>query len=176
MAGPRQAVLVPGRGYDLRAPLFAYGRESLTRFGFDVRGVEWRVPQLGDGEHLSWVPEQVEAVVDERTGLLVGKSLGSFAAPVAADRRLPAVWLTPILGDPALVGALRRAGAPFLLIGGTADRLWDGATARRLTPHVLEVEGADHSMLVPGPMAGSAAVLGRVCTAIEEFVDEHMPA
>jgi hypothetical protein len=175
MAGPRQAVLVPGRGYDLRAPLFAYARESLTRSGFDVRGVDWRVPELTDGEHRTWVPQQVEPVANERTDLLVGKSLGSFAAPLAADRRLPAVWLTPILGDPALVDALRRAPAPFLLIGGTADFAWDGAAARRLTPHVLEVDGADHSMLVPGPMAGSAAVLGRVCTAIEEFVAEHVP-
>jgi hypothetical protein len=38
---------------------------------------------------------------------LVGKSMGAFAAALAADRRLPAIWLTPVLdhgmetaGDP----------------------------------------------------------------------------
>lgn len=42
--------------------------------------------------------------------------------------------------------------------------------ARRISPHVLEVPDADHSMLVPGPLARSAEVLGRVCTALEQFV------
>ncbi|MFG3580989.1 hypothetical protein [Micromonospora chersina] len=57
-----------------------------------------------------------------------------------------------------------------LLVGGTADPLWDGAVARQLSPHVLEVPDADHSMLVPGPLARSAEALGRVCTAVEDFV------
>ena len=66
--------------------------------------------------------------------------------------------------------ALSRGTEPFLLVGGTADGLWDGGAARRLTPYVLEVPEADHSLLVPGPLARSAEVLGRVCTAVEEFV------
>ena len=65
---------------------------------------------------------------------------------------------------------LARATAPFLLVGGTADDAWDGAAARRLTPHVLEIDGADHGLLVPGPLARSAEVLGRVCTAVERFL------
>ena len=69
-----------------------------------------------------------------------------------------------------MTAALSRASEPFLLVGGTADQLWDGEVARRLTPHVLEIPDADHSMLVPGPLARSAEVLGRVCTAVEEFV------
>jgi hypothetical protein len=40
-----------------------------------------------------------------------------------------------------------------------------------LSPHVLEVEGADHGMFVPGPAAASVAVLGRVVAAMEEFLD-----
>ncbi|MGN9803173.1 hypothetical protein [Micromonospora sp. L32] len=68
------------------------------------------------------------------------------------------------------------ATAPVLLVGGTADPSWDGAVARRLTPHVLEVPDAHHGMLVPGPLARSAEVLGRVCTAVEEFVQISWPA
>ncbi|MFG3710664.1 hypothetical protein [Micromonospora sp. NPDC047730] len=41
--------------------------------------------------------------------------------------------------------------------------------ARRLTPHA-EIEQAGHAPKVPGPMARPAEVLGRVCTAVEEFV------
>jgi len=116
----------------------------------------------------------VEAAAGVAAPLLIGKSLGSLAAPVAADRGLPAVWLTPLLIDEAAVAALHRALAPCLLIGGTADKVWDGEVARSITPHVLEVDGADHGMIVPGGLAESAAVLGQVITAVENFLDDHV--
>lgn len=170
MAGVRQAVLIPGRGYTTNAPLLAYAAEALRRRGVQPYEIEWQVPaDLSAGEPGPWVRQQVMSALTADTLLLVAKSLGTLAAPLAAERNLPAVWLTPLLRYPEVVEALERAPAPFLLVGGTADALWDGATARRLTPHVLEVEGGDHSLLVPGPLARSAEVLGRISTAIEEF-------
>jgi hypothetical protein len=103
--------------------------------------------------------------------LLIGKSLGSNAAVLAAERSLPAVWLTPLLTMPWVVAALEQASAPFLLVGGSSDTLWDGAAARLLSPHVYEVDGADHGMGVPGPVTDSVAVLGRVVLAIDQFLD-----
>ncbi|MFU8872399.1 alpha/beta hydrolase [Micromonospora sp. SL4-19] len=167
----RRAVLIPGRGYDTRAPLFAYVGDALRRLGFAVHEVTWQVPQgLRADAAAGWVAEQVAPALADGAELLVGKSLGSLATPLAADRGLRAVWLTPLLNNPDVVDALGRATAPFLLVGGTADSLWDGEVARRLTPHVLEVPDADHSMRVPGPLARSAEVLGRVCTAVEDLV------
>jgi hypothetical protein len=37
--------------------------------------------------------------------------------------------------------------------------------------YVLEVEGANHGLYVPGPLTDSIAVLGRVVLAIEEFLE-----
>ena len=89
------------------------------------------------------------------------------------QRALPAVWLTPLLADAQVVDALRGCSEPFLLIGGTADTgAWDSNVAHALSRHVLEVDGADHGMFVPGSLAASAAVLGSVASAIEEFLDE----
>jgi hypothetical protein len=59
-----------------------------------------------------------------------------------------------------------------LLVGGTADRFWDGPVARSITPHVVEVGTADHGMFVPGELSAPAAVLGQVMTAVEEFLDQ----
>jgi hypothetical protein len=170
----RQAVLIPGRGYTVREPLFAYVAELLRRRRLTAHGIEWEMPQdLSAAERGPWVQRQAAAAIDERTGLLVGKSLGTLAAPLATERRLPAVWLTPLLRYPGLAEALERSEAPFLLVGGTADPSWDAATARRLTPNVLEIPEGDHSLLVPGPMARSAATLGQVCTAIEHFIEDR---
>ena len=120
-----------------------------------------------------WVCGEVVPVLDAVGGspLVIAKSLGTNAATLAAERALPAVWLTPLLTTPWVAAALGRATAPFLVVGGTADALWDGGLARRLSPYVLEVEGGDHGMQVPGPLADSIAVLGRVIVAVEEFLD-----
>ena len=69
------------------------------------------------------------------------------------------------------MAALRRATGPCLLAGGTADRFWDGQAARSLTADVVEIDGADHGMFVPGRLAASAAALGQVITAVEDFLD-----
>ena len=76
--------------------------------------------------------------------MLIAKSLGTNAARLAADRSLPAVWLTPLLSTPWITAALGRATAPMLLVGGTADLpgtvRWPTASPRtcsRLAPVVI---------------------------------------
>ena len=156
-------------------PLLMYAGDVAERRGATVHRHSWTAdpPDPFEPGVEAWVHGQVIPQLDTLTGtpLLIGKSLGTNCASLAADRALPAVWLTPVLTMPWVAAGLERATAPFLLVGGTADKIWDGALARRLSPHVLEVEGADHGMYVPGPLTDSIAVLGRVVTAVEEFVD-----
>jgi hypothetical protein len=77
-----------------------------------------------------------------------------------------------LLTDEPTVAALRRATGPCLLVGGTADPYWDGQTARSFAADVVEIDGADHAMVVPGRLTESAAVLGQIITAVEDFLDE----
>jgi pimeloyl-ACP methyl ester carboxylesterase len=182
MAGVRAAVVVPGLFYSADGPLLMYAGLAVERRGGSVRRISWTVPRFGtDDDERAWVADRVTEAVDAvaaATGVaapvVIGKSLGSLAAPVAAGRWLPAVWLTPVLTDEPTVAALRRAAAPCLLIGGTADKVWDGRLARSLTPHVLEIDGADHGMFVPGRLSASAEVLGQVTTAVENFLDHQV--
>jgi hypothetical protein len=120
-----------------------------------------------------WVCGEIRPLLDGIGGspLLIARSLGTNVATLAAERGLPAMWLAPILTVPWVVAAMERATAPLMLVGGTADELWDGAKARRLSPYVLEVEGADHGLSVAGPVSESVGVLRRVITALEEFLD-----
>ncbi|WP_188196774.1 alpha/beta hydrolase [Nonomuraea sp. SYSU D8015] len=175
--GHRHAVVIPGGGFGPQAGLLAYASAAADRRGAGVELISWNPPLDGRPlEELSpWVHDQVTPVVAKLptpTPLLIGKSLGSYGASVAAERALPAVWLTPLLTMAPCREALRRATKPFLLVGGTADPFWDGAVARKLTPHVLEVTDADHGMKVPGPLQRSAEVLGQVLTTIERFLDD----
>lgn len=169
------AFVIPGRLYTADSPLLMFAGDAAERRGATVHRHSWsgRLPSPVKPEVEPWMCEQVAALLAPVTGtpLLIGKSLATNAASLAAERGLPAVWLTPLMINPWVVDALRRATAPFLLIGGTADRVWDGATARGLTPHILEVAGADHKMYVPGPLANSVAVLGRVVGVVEGFLD-----
>jgi hypothetical protein len=169
------AVVIPGGRHGPGTPLLMYGGDVAERAGATVHRHSWssrQWPNYERPEIEGWVCGEVTPLLDTIGGrpLLLAKSLGTNAAALAAERSLPAVWFTPLLTAPWVVAALERAAAPFLLVGGTADNFWDGPLARRLSPHVLEVEGADHGMYVPGPMTASVAVLGRVVAAVEEFL------
>jgi hypothetical protein len=87
------------------------------------------------------VAAQIAAALDETaiaTGVtapvVIAKSLGSLAAPLVADRGLAAVWFSPLLTDQPTAVALRRAAAPCLLVGGTADRFGMGRLPGRSRP------------------------------------------
>lgn len=178
----RAALVLPGAMFGPYAPLLMYAGQAARARGATVQTVTWT--DLGDLDTAdatavgAWVAGQAAPALETWAAsdpdlhpLLIGKSLGVYACELAAEHALPAIWLTPHLTDPWIVAALRTATAPTLLAGGTADEVWIGDLARELTPHVLEVSGADHGLNVPGPLAASAAVLGQVATAVEAFLD-----
>lgn len=174
----KSAVIAPGGGYGADGPLLMFAAHAVESRGGITQAVVWDLLKSPDfAQQRQRVISQVEAAIDNLTAatgaapLVIGKSLGSLSAPVIADRGLPAVWFTPLLTNEQTVAALRRATAPALLIGGTADRFWDAQLARSLSPHVVEIPHADHQMFIPGPLAASAAVLGEVITAVEHFLD-----
>lgn len=152
-----------------------YAGAVADRRGATLHRCSWshEPPNPNEPEIQDWVRSEVTPLLDALGGspLLIAKSIGTNAAVLAAERALPAVWLTPLLTVPWVAAAVARATAPLLLVGGTADAFWDGARARRLSPHVLEVEDADHGMYVPGHLTRSIAVLGDVVVAVETFLD-----
>lgn len=173
--GGRAAVLAPGGGYGTDGPLLMFAGLAAQRRGASVHRVAW---DLSAGDQFAMAAARAAAAIKELAAagssspVIFGKSLGTAAAPVAANRGLAAVWFTPLLTYPPAAAALKRATAPCLLVGGTADDYWDGDVAKSISPHVVEVADADHGMFVPGPLAASAAVLGDVVTAVERFLDD----
>jgi hypothetical protein len=119
------------------------------------------------------VRERAEAAISAAEGaerlVIVAKSLSTRAAGLAAERSIPAVWLTPLLDDPESVDGLRRRTAPALLVGGTADPTWDGRLAGELSEDVLELAGADHGLGTGVDARALLANLERVVERVDAF-------
>ena len=169
------AVVVPGRGYPPVAPLTFFAGFALLQHGWSVRQVWWDPPAYeSDEQTIAWVREEVTgALPTSGRVLVVGKSLGTWATPLAAERGLPAIWLTPILDDPALVRPIAANPAPQLLIGGSADEFWDSAVALDLasdTCSIVEIPDVDHIMLFPGDVVRGAEAHVEVVRAIDNWL------
>jgi hypothetical protein len=135
------AVVLPGRMLG-GMPAVYYAFAPLLEQGWRVVVVWWELLDLSV-DRFAWVRERADAAIAYAGGadLLIGKSLGTYGAPID----IPAVWLTPLLTETDVVDALRARTAPSLLIGGPEDFAWNDGLARELGD-TLEIEGADHGL------------------------------
>jgi hypothetical protein len=168
----RFAVVLPGVRYFSQAPLLWFAREAAQAEGWSVLELSERAP--ADEEPFTWMRERAERAleaVSADTVAVIGKSLGSAAAPLVAERGLPAVWLTPLLVRPEVVAALSSSSAPSLLVGSTADPTWaNGEQPGGGSVEVLELDGLDHSLQVEGDPLASLDVLRQVTERIGAFL------
>ena len=107
------------------------------------------------------------------TTVVVGKSLGTRAAPWAAEQGHDAIWLTPLLFVDELVAGLAAHRGRQLLVCGEADEAWDADVAaglRREGCDVMLIPDADHGLCVPGDVVRSAEIHVEVTRRIAAFL------
>ncbi|MFP3714085.1 hypothetical protein [Puerhibacterium sp. TATVAM-FAB25] len=177
----RVATILPGQGYTAQGPLLHYAATVLRDAGWTIRTLVWDGECRGRSEAREVYGHVVRDGVTSLPGsrhLVVGKSLGTLAMPVAARMGVPGVWLTPLISEHGTLD-VREATlglgvhqVPALLVGGTADALWDTHVAKASGVRVLEVEGANHSMEVRGDWRRSLEVLDQVTAAVADLVAE----
>jgi hypothetical protein len=156
----RTAVVLPGAML-AGMPVNAYVIAPLVERG-------WRVVQVWDeyDETLGreeWAVSRAEAALAfaGETRLMSAKSATTLAAGIAADYRLPAVWLTPLFASAEFTEGLGRRTARALVVGGSEDPAWDGTVARELADEVLELHGADHGLAKIEHLPAIVAAVGR---------------
>ena len=171
----RFAVVLPGARYLPAAPLLWFAREALQALGWSVLQVwdEWD----RSVEAHQWVDQRLEGGLREvglvPTRLVVAKSLTTLALPAAVEQDLPGVWLTPLLNQEEVRGALADCTVPTLLVGGTGDPTWDSAFAAGLANvEVLEIPGADHGLQQPGDPTGSIDSLRIITERLRRFLEQ----
>ena len=167
----RCAVILPGVRYFSQAPLLWFAREAVQARGWSVVEVDERAP--AGQEPFEWIRGQAQSALEAAAGaeqvLVVGKSLGSAAAPLVSG---PAVWLTPLLIRPEIVEALRSTESPALLVGSPDDPTWgDGTVPDNEVLELLELPGLDHSLQVSGDPRASLDALGHVTERVGAFLD-----
>ena len=146
------ALILPGAGYTVQAPLLHWPMLALAEAGWDVWSIDWHadVDDAARQDMRGFVESALataEAALPAPPELVLAKSLGTFALPHFAQQDVRGVWLTPILSDPGVADALARVSPErHLAVGGTADPSWRpdlvGATSARL----VSVEAANHSL------------------------------
>lgn len=163
------AVVLPGRAYPATMPVLALVVDALERHDYDVHVVSWTLPVL-PADPAAWVTERLVAASADGCELVVGKSLGTWAAAYAAERAWPAVWLTPVLSDPRCAAGIRANPAPQLVVGGLTDPFHDVTVAAGLDCHVVEIDGADHALSDSDDVVPSADIQRQIATAVDGFL------
>jgi pimeloyl-ACP methyl ester carboxylesterase len=174
---PRRVVLLPGARYPTRAPLLWFSREVAIARGYGVLEVLDEPPagEVAGGDLFSWARDRALRALEHdpprELDVVIGKSLSSDIADLAADRALPAVWLTPLLDRPGIVAALARTTRPTLLVGSTADPTWNAsAIPDNVMLDRLELDGLDHGLQLPGDPQASLAALRKVVKKLDRFL------
>src|SRR5688572_22125907 len=94
-------VVIPGGMFGPGSPLLMYTSDVAAARGATVHRHHWTEdhPKPFDPGIQRWVWGQVVPLFDTVGGkpLVIAKSLGTQAAGLAAERGLPAIWLTPVL-------------------------------------------------------------------------------
>jgi hypothetical protein len=169
----RCLVLLPGVRYFSQAPLLWFTREAALAGGWSVLEVSERAPS--HREPFEWIAERAESALNAASATQVamaGKSLGSAAAPLATQRALPAVWLTPLLTRPEVLAALGATDRPTLVIGSPADPTWaNGELPENEALEVMELDGLDHSLQREDDPLGSIEVLRDVTERVSRFFE-----
>ena len=185
---------MPGLGYNCDMPLLYYPTKLLLARGAEVLQLR---PDYATPEFQSLPGEErarragADALAALRVGLaqrdyaqivLVGKSIGTMAVAhlVSTEARLAnavTIWLTPVFRGRRVVEAATQFKGPALFVAGTADTLFDAEAMSKVREttgaEVLIVQGADHSMEIPGDPLRSLGVLDQVVRAVAGLFDQH---
>jgi hypothetical protein len=174
--GSPVAVLLPGAGYPVTAPLLAWSGAVLAARGWHVEAVTWSFDaRSGEGDPAPLIEEEAVAARESARAagalgpcVVVAKSLGTLALPWALREGLPGVWLTPVSTDDAVRVALGHAGPEHLVVAGDADPFWqpDGLVTRS---EVVIVPGADHGLTLGEDWRGSLAVQSGVFERLDAW-------
>jgi hypothetical protein len=172
--GPAHAPLVlvlAGAGYGQQAPLLWWSTAIARQAGCEVLAPAWTLDDAARADPVPFVTQHVEtALAGRRPDLVVAKSFGCAALPWAIGAGVSGVWLTPVLTDDVVASALDSASGSHVAVGGSADGMWRPERVPHTRAQLVTVDGADHSLEVPGDWRRSQRLQAEVLELVERAV------
>ncbi len=185
-------IVFPGLHYTCDMPLLYYTTQLLLARNVDVIQLwsDYTNPSfqsLGPIERARWLEADASAALHAglrqrqfHQSLLVGKSLGTLSMALLLNKqstieKIATIWLTPLLHIPEVSGILQRLQSPALYIGGDKDPTYDVAILRQIKENpegkIIIIEGANHSLEIPGKVLLSLQIMETVMRKIADFLD-----
>ncbi len=186
------AVLLPGLNYSCDNPLLYYTTNICIAHSIDVLQL-WanynaaEFQSLSEPDQLHWLVGDAAALIAAGRAqrsytrlILVGKSigtltLGALLGDTDAYQDPHAIWFTPLIRFPVVVRGMLRSSKNSLFLAGSADRSFNtnllGNTRHFLFHQHLIIDGADHSLQIPGDLSRSLDVMKQIVATIETFIN-----
>lgn len=194
---PTLAIILPGLSYSGDMPLLYYTRLLLLQRGADVLQLDtsYASPNFQKAtrqEQAMWLGADATAAVKAGRAaqpdhaasmpqrlILAGKSIGTVALAYLVSSSEPdatTVWLTPLLRQPLIVQAVLQCNGPTMCIAGTGDATFEAAALESIQAagaEVMIIEGANHSLEIPGDIFQSLKNLNTVVQGLAGFLDRQ---
>jgi hypothetical protein len=185
-------IILPGYRYPAEMPPLHYADQILLEQGADSLHLDYTYFRTNFHKHPQseqdqWISSDVfaacNAVLSQHSYekiTLVGKSLGTIAmGHLLSDIRFQkatCIWITPILTVDWLCSRIEQVHPRSLFIIGTADQFYQPDILKHLE-HVTSgqsvvIEGAMHSLEIPGDIPKSLMVLDQIVQACQKFLEE----
>lgn len=159
--------MLPGGSGGVFQSALYWATVALVDSGWDVHVAHWSA-RPDEHEVRSAASAGLERLASRGDLLVLGKSLGSLAAPEVTLAGVRAIWLTPLMERGPVVEAIGSGDVGTLLVAGTDDPSWRRPPDRDGL-HIREIVGANHGLLIPGDWRRSLAALGEVIESIVDF-------
>lgn len=183
------AILLPGAGYTVQAPMLHYATGVLINRGFDVLHVNY---QYNDSFYDDFGTEELNKAINYDVNLvldyilqdksyddycLIGKSIGTMAMRSVLDRdgfkSAKAVWMTPLIHRDDVLNAMVSSQNNGLCFIGDNDWCYSSERFAKIeeNPNITSklIPNVNHSLEYNEDALSSIDVLKDVIRAIEDF-------
>ncbi len=183
------AIVLPGAGYTVQAPLFHYATAVFLNKSFDVLQVDYsyndkKYTDFSVDEISEAIKHDVKTVIDKfladtlyENFYLIGKSLGTIAMVSELKRETfknaNAVWLTPLLQRDDVFEAMKNSNHRGLCVIGDSDQCYIAERYECVdnNPNIVSklIPNANHSLQYESDPVNSIDILKNVIQEIKEF-------
>jgi hypothetical protein len=163
-------LVLPGaNGGIFQSPLY-WPTVALVDAGWEVHVARWG-PESPEHDVARAAAAGLARLASAAHALVMGKSLGSLAAPDVLRAGVRSVWLTPLMHRAPVADAIQAGAVASLVVGGTADPGWRRPSSRAGL-EVIEIAGANHGLVIAGDWRRSLAEQAALTERIAAFAGE----